>query len=278
MKKGSFLLVAAITFFGLSDSFAMENTKESQIEQKISLKTVDTLEVGVQNYWYKYEEEVGGAFFMSNEGHKYGLSLTGIKTIGNDYYLIGDIRFAVGDVEYKSASGTGDVSDTMYEIRLIAGKEVIIEGSLLSSFIGIGYRRLDNDLRDLGAGGYRRESEYLYIPIGVTHRIMLSKRARLSTTFEYDYFLEGEQTSYLSDVSPAHAALYGDPINKQKKGYGFRVNTVYEEINWSIGLFLNYWKISDSEINYYTDGFFVYSIMEPKNDTKELGVELKYRF
>jgi hypothetical protein len=25
---------------------------------------------------------------------------------------------------------------------------------------------LNNDLRDLGAGGYRRESQYLYIPIG----------------------------------------------------------------------------------------------------------------
>lgn len=153
MKKGSFLLAVAITFFGFSDSFAAENAQESQTERKISLKTVDTLEVGLQSYWYKYEEEVNGNFFMSNEGHKYGLSLTGIKTLNDDFYVVGDVRFAVGDVEYNSASGTGDVSDSMYEIRLLAGKEARVDGFLLSSYIGLGYRRLNNDLRDLGSGG-----------------------------------------------------------------------------------------------------------------------------
>lgn len=274
MGNSKFLFVLTIIFFVFGDVSA----KEFQEEQIISLKTVDSIEIGLQNYWYKYEEEVDGAFFMSNTGYKYGLSLTGTKNIGNDNYMMADVRFAIGDVEYESASGKGDVSDNMYDVRLAIGTETIADGNLLSSYIGLGYRRLNNDLRDLGSGGYRRESEYLYVPIGVVHRFRVSKTARFSTTVEYDYFLKGEQKSYLSDISPAYAAVFGDPINKQNHGYGVRISTTYEQESWSAGLFFNYWNIDDSEKNYYTDGFFVYSIMEPENDTKELGLQVKYRF
>ncbi|MDD5385913.1 MAG: hypothetical protein PHQ22_01815 [Sulfuricurvum sp.] len=269
-------IVFGIILFG--DLFANESAQESSKKQSISLKTRDEIDVGLQNYWYKYAEEVDGAFFMSNTGYKYGLSATGIKTIGDEYYMSADARYATGDVKYKSASGTGNVADKMYEIRVLAGKEAIIENYLLSSYIGVGYRRLDNDLRDLGSGGYRRTSQYLYIPIGVTHRFALDDISRISSSIEYDYFAWGEQKSYLSDISAAYAAVYGDPINKQKHGYGARINTAYEQENWSIGLFFNYWKIGDSQINYYVVFPTVYSAMEPKNETKEVGVQIKYRF
>ncbi|MDD5157689.1 hypothetical protein [Sulfurimonas sp.] len=272
MKKSIFICyllassVFALTLFAQEEYFADKS--------KISLKTTDALEIGVQSYWYEYEEKVNGAFFMSNKGSKYGASLTGTKSLGSDYFIIGDVRYATGNVEYKSASGTGDVSDNMYEVRLAAGKEVVVDGYLLSTFAGLGYRRLDNDLRDLGSGGYRRTSQYLYLPIGVTHRFMIDNSSRISTTIEYDYLLKAEQKSYLSDISPADAALFGDPVNKQKSGYGIRASTAYEEKYWSAGLFFNYWKIDDSEINYYG----VWSVMEPRNETKEIGVQLKYRF
>lgn len=137
---------------------------------------------------------------------------------------------------------------------------------------------LNNDLRDLGAGGYRRQSQYLYIPIGITHRFHVGSGSRISTNIEYDYFVWGEQKSYLSDVSAWYGSVFGNPVNKQKNGYGIRVNSAYEEQNWSIGVFFNYWKIKDSEINYYVDGFDLYSLTEPLNTTKEIGLEIKYRF
>ena len=269
------LLISLVTSI---DGLATDKSKNGIESSKIPLLTKDSIEIGLQNYWYKYEEKVDGAFFMSNTGNKYGISLSGTKNIGNNYYVIGDIRYAIGDVEYKSASGTGDVSDDVAEGRLIIGNETIIENYLLSSYIGIGYRRLDNDLRDLGNGGYRRTSQYVYVPIGITHRFLLDDSSRVSTSIEYDYFVSGEQKSYLSDVGPAYAAVFGDPVNKQKKGYGVRLNTAYELKNWSFGAFINYWKIQDSETNYYTDGFFLYSLIEPKNETKEVGLQIKYRF
>lgn len=234
-------------------------------ERNFSLKTVDSFEVGLQSYLYEYEEEVGGAFFMSNKGTKYGFSAAATKTLAEEYYLKGEFRYATGDVEYKSASGVADVPDDLYEMRLVVAKEKIVDGFLLGSYIGLGYRVLENDLREL-VGGYRRTSQYLYIPIGVNHRFRVGKSARISTNIEYDYFAWGEQKSYLSDIHP----LYADLVHEQKSGYGFRINSAYEQQNWSIGAFFNYWKIEDSEIKVY--------FYEPENITKEVGVELKYRF
>lgn len=264
-------VAAALTVLMVSSSF-VEGSED------IFLKSRDGLEIGVSVYSYTYEEEVNGAFFMSNKGPKYGLSAALIESIDDEYYLRGDVRYATGDVEYNSASGTGDVSDDVYEIRLLAGAEAFVEDYLLGSYTGVGYRQLNNDLRDLGSGGYRRKSEYLYIPIGVTHRFRVDEASRISTNVEYDYFAWGKQKSYLSDVSPAHAAVFGDPVNKQKHGYGVRINSAYEQENWSIGAFFNYWKIGDSEKNYYILPPYIITLLEPENETKEFGIEIKYRF
>lgn len=278
MKKSILITILTVCLATSFDGLAADKNENSVDNQQISLLTQDGIEIGVQSYWYKYEEEVDGAFFMSNTGYKYGISLGGTKTLGDNYYIAGDIRYATGDVEYKSASGTGDVADDVAEGRLIVGSEAIIRNYLLSSYVGVGYRRLDNDLRDLGSGGYRRTSQYWYVPIGVIHRFRVDDSSRVSTSIEYDYFAKGEQKSYISDVGPAYAAVFGDPINKQKKGYGLRLSTMYEMNDWSLGAFLNYWNIDDSEINYYTDGATVYGVYEPKNVTTELGLQLKYRF
>lgn len=238
---------------------------------KMSLKTRGSVEIGVQTYKYKYEEEVDGASFMEESGPKYGVSVTGIKRLADGYYAIADIRYATGDVSYSSSSGTGDVTDKVYEARLLAGKEAEVRNYLLSSYTGVGYRMLKNDLRDLGIGGYRRTSQYIYIPIGILHRFHAGSSGRISTSIEYDYLAWAKQTSYYSDIDP----LLIDIANKQKRGYGARISSAYEQEDWSIGLFLNYWKIGDSELNDY---YYPIVIWEPKNETKEYGVQLKYRF
>lgn len=217
MKKITLLYALAISLLTSFDVLATDKRENSIDNEKMLLLTKDGIEVGLQSYWYKYEEEVNGAFFMSNTGNKYGVSFTGTKNMGNNYYFIGDIRYATGDVEYRSASGIGYVSDNVAEGRLVVGNEVIVNNYLLSSYVGVGYRRLENDLRDLGSGGYRRTSQYLYIPIGITHRFTVSDFSRVTTSIEYNYLAKGEQKSYLSDISPAYARVFGDPVNKQKK-------------------------------------------------------------
>lgn len=246
-------------------------------DKMISLQKKDGVDIGFQIYDYDYEEEVDNTFFMSNTGKKYGISLSAVLTI-DEYYLRGMYRYATKDLKYKSASGEGDVSDKVHEVRFLGGKEVLVETYMLGSYIGLGYRLLENDLRDLGSGGYRRKSEYLYIPVGITHAFRVNPEMKVTTNIEYDYLIEGRQTSYLSDIGPAYASVFGDPVNKQKDGYGFRASLDFEREYISFGAFVNYWKIKDSEINYYQDGLTMYGVLEPYNETTEVGVEIKYKF
>jgi hypothetical protein len=111
MKRNSIAVSLIVAMMSCSYVSASENS--------LSLKSIDGFEIGLQTYMYEYEEEVDGAFFMSNKGSKYGFLAAVTKSVDDDCYFKGDIRYATGDVEYKSASGTGDVSDEVYEMRLI---------------------------------------------------------------------------------------------------------------------------------------------------------------
>jgi hypothetical protein len=95
----------------------------------------------------------------------------------------------------------------------------------------------------------------------------------LETIIEYDHLLDGKQVSRLSDVPG-----YSDVKNKQNKGYGYRISSAYIENNWALGPYFYYWNINQSEIvivNGVTQTFAVY---EPKNNTKELGFKVSYKF
>ena len=49
---------------------------------------------------------------------------------------------------------------------------------------------------------------------------------------------------------------------------------MYEEAEWSVGPFFNYWNIDQSEIK-HIDGI---GIIEPHSQTVEYGVQARYRF
>ena len=114
----------------------------------------------------------------------------------------------------------------------------------------------------------------LYLPLGVTHRFRLSEQARWATTLEYDHLIEGTQKSYMTDI----VGYTSDLENQQNKGRGLRLNLAYETTTWSAGVFYHQWNIADSEMGTFTSTTAVYSGYEPKNTTREIGVQLKYRF
>jgi len=246
------------------------NISLSAKEEQIPLKSKNGISIGMQAYKYRYEEEVDGSTFMSTEGAKYGLVADGTIVFGKKGFLNTEARYSKGYVKYKG-SETGDVSEDMFEIRLAVGSEEEIGNYLLGFYSGLGYRVLKNNLQELGDGGYQRKSYYTYLPIGAFHRFHLGDSGRLSTKLEYDFLLEGEQKSNLSDINPA----YSDVTNEQNSGYGLKLSTAYEEKNWSFGLFFNYWEIEDSEeVEFYPNAY----AMEPKNHTLEYGVDMRIRF
>lgn len=249
--------------------------------QGMPLKTTTGSEIGIQISGYKYEEDVNGSFFMSLQGNKVGVTGSFTQAYEDDWYWGGDARFANGHTDYQSAStGTKSANPDFYlDARLTVGRDFETGQQVLSPYAGLGYRYLNNDLRgysSTGAVGYRRTSSYIYIPIGVTHRFRVSNDARFATTFEYDYLLQGIQRSYMTDITSAGNNT--DLDNLQRNGHGLRLNLAYETPRWSAGVFYHYWNIADSEIGTYTRPGFVLSGYEPHNITREVGVQVKYRF
>jgi hypothetical protein len=250
-------------------------------EDAISLKTSDGYEVGAQISRYVYEEPDFAPSFPRTKGNRFGLMGTVTKTLGNDWYINGDLRYSYSDVSYKGGTQGGQpltnsgISDKLWEIRVTGGKDFAMNGYLLSPYFGLGYRNLVNELAEMGPSGYRRESQYWYLPLGITHRFQMDSESRISTSFEYDYFIRGQQQSDLSDVNPRA----NNPQNDQHHGYGLRASVAYERTSWSVGLFYDYWKIADSDTaNITVSGIPVSQGSEPKNTTDEYGVQVKYRF
>ena len=245
--------------------------------ESTSLKTQTGNDIGLSLSYYQYQEPG----IMSLKGVKLGLDLDTTKVLQNDQFMRGDLRFASGSVDYSS-NDTGSASgepDMYIEARGLIGKDSAIKGAVLAGYIGVGYRYLFNDGRGIsstGYGGYRRESNYVYLPVGIIHRRALNDQARLESTLEYDQLLFGKQISSLSDVG----AGYSDVTNNQNSGYGLKLSVMYQKSNWAIGPYAHYWNIGESDMvpeiqNGVPTGN---GLAEPKNNTIEFGLKASQQF
>ena len=192
--------------------------------EPLNLKTSNSFDYGVDISSYSYQEWVNGRSFMKETGSRAGFSLGGTKVLSDSIFVRAETRFSFGELKYSGSGTITGVPDYLSDTRAILEKNIDFSRRSLSPFIGVGYRTIWNDMRgttSTGTVGYRRFSEYIYIPIGITHRTILEDSpARISATVEYDYFTGGTQKSYLSDVSATYATAFGTVSNKQKNGYG----------------------------------------------------------
>ena len=234
--------------------------------QSAELATRTGNEIGVTVSSYKYTEPSN----MSIKATKIGIEYSGTWARNSEWFALARLRYANGNGDYSSV-GTGTMSDRpdwYYEIKGAVGRDFLFGDYSLSPYVGLGYRYLFNDLRGLsstGNQGYRRESNYFTLPIGVMHRMNLSDQAQLLTTLEYDQLIRGRQESKLSDISPPGP----DASNTQRRGYGLQLSAMYQTSRWSVGPYLLVWRLGESERN---------AVTEPKNDTSEFGVRSAFRF
>jgi len=255
---------------------------------EISLLTQSGLELEAHVGHYRYQENVvsDDEEFMHLSGFRGGIGGIATQTFEHGIFLTGDARFTYGQNTYVG-SGTHDGEDDfVWDVRGLVGKDFVIgdESGLaggrftIAPYVGVGYRNLFNDGRGLtstGAAGYRRMSEYLYLPVGVTPRFRLDAETRLASNLEFDYILRGTQTSYLSDFTP----IYPDIENTQHGGYGLRGDLMLEKANWSIGPYVQYWNVPQSSIDVFYDTLGGgHAGDEPHNYTLEYGLRGTYRF
>jgi hypothetical protein len=235
-------------------------------------------EIGPELYYHAYREPnlivQKGAFGGLNGSYTFkgGQAFATLNLIG-----------AVGRVDYHS-SGTGRIGgiwNYMGDLRALGGYDIPLSaGVTVSPFAGVGYRVLFDQaggkVTSTGAAAYDRLSRYLYVPVGFGLTID-GGAWTYKPSAEYDIFIRGTQTSYLSQVG-----FSGDASNRQRNGYGVRASFLAETASpWgrlSVGPFARYWNIRRSVVTNLTRGGTLFDITEPANNTVEAGLMVKLGF
>lgn len=261
---------------------------------KISLGTLNGFEFGAQGSWYHYQEHVvANQEFMHIEGGKGGLTVDANKVFHDGTFIGANARGAYGHENYTGGdmnlltgqtipSKHDDEDDMLLEGRLLAGHDFVFdhyqEGNFsLSPYAGFGVRFLYNNASGQdsnGVNGYKRYSQYLYLPVGVTPRFRLTDDSRISINTEYDHLIYGWQVSQLADSQPGSRDL----VNNQYDGYGLKASAMYERAAWSVGPFFNYWNINQSNSGCARYAYYYIACgFEPHNQTMEYGLQVRYR-
>lgn len=248
-------------------------------------------EIGAEIYHATYEEPG----IMKEEGVMHGVKGAVSfheKIVGPLDMIRVEAAYAWGSQDYTSL-WTGNINDidvSVFEIRGMAGHDIeAASGTVLTPYTGFGYRRKKDNAGGLvsgtGALGYDRVSQYSYSPLGIAVAVDLEKGWSVGGFIEYDFFWDGTQKSYFSDVHPLHSDL----VNDQDKGYGIRASLklskqVHGKFLVTIEPFLHYWDIEQSKPGYYEEyNAFLGRVVqktgyEPENSSTGYGIAVSLLF
>jgi hypothetical protein len=270
------MAILCFVFAGAGSGFAEELKK-------------NTWELGPEISYFAYEEP----HFAETRGFLAGVA--GSYTYHDSLMVRVEGRFSFGSLYYTSpVSGTADsIPDRIWEVRGLSGYDFSLQtGSILTPYIGIGYRYLNDNssgkTTSQGDSGYDRESNYYYSPVGIKFNTNSKTGWSTEATVEYDIFWWGKQISHLSDVN----AGFNDLENRQHRGYGLRGSMAFQtnaedsdydehanEVAYAIEPFIRYWNIRDSQPAVVTFmGSIVGVGLEPGNHSIEYGINFLVRF
>lgn len=269
--KSKALILGCIFFlFTLGSGFATAGTEQNQ-PAAIQIHSLEVItEVSATSY-----KEPG---LMEENGAMIGIG--GSYTYRENVMLQVEGIFKYGQVDYDGSTQSGTpvqasgIDNYLFEVRMTGGYDFLVSTTTITPYIGLGHRYLV-DNADTIENGYKRESNYLYSPLGVTTNTALNNGWFFGVTVEYDIFWNGVQKSYLSDID----SRIGDVENDQHEGYGFRASIVFHNSTFSIEPFFRYWSIEDSDAAFITvHGSPVAIGIEPNNNSTEVGLKAAYIF
>jgi len=186
------------------------------------------------------------------------------------------------NMDYKGSGTIKNINDFTAEPRIWLGQDFNVFPQLQATpYAGIGYRVLSDGLggkvSSTGAQGYDRLSQYLYAPVGFELSTQAVDGWRFGFNAEYDIFIQGWQTSYLSAIQG-----YPDITNTQKRGYGIRgsfdIVRKGNDFNFIVSPYIRYWNIRQSEIATGNGSLFQVSDVEPANKSTEIGMRVGVEF
>jgi len=268
--KRLLVLVIGFMLVGMGSVFAQ--TEKSPLLEK------SAYEVGLEISYLTYKEPS-----LKTQGMMYGLVSS--YTYHNKIMLKAELRGSYGGVKWEGDTLAGTrvtengCLNLLLEFRGLGGYDFpISKSSILTSYLGIAVRYLNNDVLPKP---YERESYYVYTPIGIGLITDLGKGWSVGETAEYDYFWWGYQTSHPIDELPG---LSGDIVSNQRDGYGLRgsltLEKKYKTVAFEGGPFITYWNISklSPHILPYMGSPTGFFWQEPGNHSLQVGIKLGVKF
>jgi len=236
--------------------------------------------VGAEGYVENYRETVDGYTFMKENSQMFALTASARLDLSTDQALEFSGRYGRGDADYRSSTGSKDgLTRISSDWRLVYKHDFPAGTRTVTPEAGFGVRLLSDHLDEFQPGGYRRESTYQYLLLGVSGRSPLSNDWALVPRFAYQYLVKGRQQSHLSDINPT----YPDLTNTQHNGYGLEFSvgfekTLADKTIVALTPFFRYWNIGDSSTDTASSSTVIITGKEPKNATQEAGINVAYRF
>lgn len=286
MKKSLFVLLAVLLSVPV---FASAETKRHWFE------------VSYENSDYTYREphmantmSLKGRLQGVNAKYTYKGVLSDVLKDSDSSFLTLDFRYMGGSVDYDGymQSGTGDaypishsdIGDYYLEGRFLLGQIFQATDSLAFwPYFGLGYRFLKDHL-DKFAGGYQRESTYIYMPLGLDVKYEFVPSWTVGLGGEFDWLIKGRQMSRMSaleaELITGGKIRLDDTANRQTQGYGLRFSARLQKDFEHFGVFAEpfwrYWHVQNSEEEFLTAGGFQTGmvVVEPFNTTKEYGLKV----
>lgn len=271
MKK---ILFAALALAAAGSSLAAATNPLVLPVAEAAPKSPYTYELGIATHREVYEEFADSGKLMQETAVLSSLVAGVSRAIGDtggaielrsQISLVGKADYigAYMGGEYGSVRGSGqhrhfvDVTATY--------KQTASEWNGVTAGAGVGYRRLQDDLNDLGPGGYKRVNQRVYLT------------ASLERAFEFTNWTITPGVQYKHIVSSKQKSdLAGGVTNKQPNGQGGEVSVALIEkgirYNSVLSMYYRGWNIKDSNVDAAS------KLYEPRNKTKEFGVAATYKF
>ena len=232
------------------------------------------LEIGAEYSFFSYEEhDIDGARLMNESGPMFGVRAQLIHPSPLYWRINGSYRW--GELEYDGATQggmllTADTTNTLFDIEAVLGTDLIPDepDAVIAFYSGLGFRRWDNEI--LGPGGYPRQTDYIYLPVGLEFSGMLGSRGSWGVRGQLDLLVRGIVRSDFSEFSPETGVVK----NTQTSGYGLNAS-LFLRIGFgrssiiSVEPFIQYWQIDMSDVAVLADGT---GMVEPANSTTVYGI------
>lgn len=226
--------------------------------------------------WFHYEEP--GA--MEEEGTLFGVAASYTRFYGasfQDKILRIEGGIAAGEVDYDGSLLDGTPykiegnNDCLVNARLLWGPLWHTDAWANYFHYGLGYRYLQDDSTQDPAG-YRRHSNYLYLPLGLKADRPLGGNWYIELGGEVDVLLVGLQVSEIPE-SPTDRS---NVENWQWPGLGARGSVELrhktDSLDLAVAPFVQYWWLDDSALSSSRTWY------EPRNWSLQVGMNVLWRF